>query len=385
MKYDLFDYQREAAARVLKSLERGQRDWDEYGSLSAFALSAITGAGKTVIAAAVIEALIYGSADLDCDPDPEATFLWVTDDPALNRQTRNKMLAASDLLDQGRLTILENDFLDSTLSPARVYFLNIQKLSKSSGLAHGGNNLRQYSMWEIIGRTIEADGVHLYLVLDEAHRGMKQATDRKTIVQRIIGGQPDSNPPIPITWGISATIERFSTAMEGAENRTTYPPVAIDIDKVRASGIIKDQIDLDEPEQSGTVLATLLRNAVDTAIDYERRWAEYSAAEHEPLVLPVLVVQVGDKPTDSQLAEFVSIIEEKWPNLGPHAIVNVFGEHDDLVIGARRVRWVAPESIQDEDTIRVLWYQTRSSRSRSRRSSSSPSTAASATTAPSRR
>jgi hypothetical protein len=183
---------------------------------------------------------------------------------------------------------------------------------------------------------------------------MKQVADRKTIVQRIVAGQPDSNPPVPITWGISATIERFTAAMEGAKDRTTYPPVAIDIDKIRASGIVKDQIDLDEPDESGTVLATLLRIAVDTTLDYERRWAEYAAAEREPLVLPVLVVQVGDKPTDSQLAEFVSLIEEKWPALGSHAVVNVFGEHDDLVIGARRVRWVPPESIQEEDGIRVV-------------------------------
>jgi type III restriction enzyme len=354
MRYDLFDYQREAAAKVLQSLARGRRDWDEYNSLSAFALSAITGSGKTVIATAVIEAVIHGSADLDYEPDHEATFLWVTDDPALNRQTRNKMLAASDLLDPVRLVIVENDFLDSTLNPGRVYFLNIQKLSKTSGLAQGGNNFRQYSMWEIIRNTIEAESTDLYLVLDEAHRGMKQAADRKTIVQRIIGGQPDSNSPVPVTWGISATIERFTAAMEGAKDRTTYPPVAIDIDKVRASGIIKDQIDLDEPEGSGTVLATLLRSAVDTTLDYELRWSNYAAAEHEPLVLPVLVVQVGDKPTDAQLAEFVSIIEEKWPSLGPHGIVNVFGEHEDLVIGTRKVRWVPPESIQDAESIRVV-------------------------------
>jgi type III restriction enzyme len=354
MKYDLFDYQREAAGQVLQSLARGRRDWDEYESLSAFALSAITGAGKTVIATAVIEAIIHGSADLDCDPDPEASFLWVTDDPALNRQTRNKMLAASDLLDPVQLIVLENDFLDPTLKAGSVYFLNIQKLSKSSGLAHGGNNLRQFSMWGIMGNTINAEDTHLYLVLDEAHRGMKQVTDRKTIVQKIIGGQPESNPPIPVTWGISATIERFTAAMEGAENRTTYPPVSIDIDKVRASGIVKDQIDLDEPDDSGTVLATLLRSAVDATLDYEKRWAAYAAAEHEPLVLPILVVQVGDKPTDVQLGEFVSIIEEKWPGLGPHAMVNVFGEHDDLVIGARKVRWVQPESIQEEHGIRVV-------------------------------
>ncbi len=58
----------------------------------------------------------------------------------------------------------------------------------------------------------------------------------------LAGGQPDSNPPVPITWGIWATIERFTAAMEGAKDRTTYPPVAIDIDKVRASGIVKDNL-----------------------------------------------------------------------------------------------------------------------------------------------
>ena len=104
MRYELFDYQRDAAVGCVKNLIRGRRDWED-GHRSSFALSAITGSGKTVIATAVIEALLYGSADLGVDPDPRATFLWITDDPALNRQTRNKMLAASDLLQPARLSI----------------------------------------------------------------------------------------------------------------------------------------------------------------------------------------------------------------------------------------------------------------------------------------
>src|SRR5438067_1450230 len=108
MRYDLFDYQRDAAVQVLGRLRRCRRDWADDRSLSAFALSAITGAGKTIVATAVIEALLFGSADLGIEPDPRATFLWVTDDPALNRQTYNKMLAASDLLDPFRLVIIEN-------------------------------------------------------------------------------------------------------------------------------------------------------------------------------------------------------------------------------------------------------------------------------------
>ncbi len=120
MRYDLIDYQRTAAVDVLNRLARARRDWHEDRSLSAFALCAITGAGKTVVATAVIEAAIYRSADLDVAQDPRATFLWVTDDPALNRQTRNKMLAASDLLDPKRLVVLDNDFLDRELHAGRV-------------------------------------------------------------------------------------------------------------------------------------------------------------------------------------------------------------------------------------------------------------------------
>ena len=78
------------------------------------------------------------------------------------------MLAASDLLDPVRLVVLDNDFVEPKLRRGSVYFLNIQKLSKTSGLAQGGNNLRQYSMWDVIGNTIAAHDTALYLVLDEA-------------------------------------------------------------------------------------------------------------------------------------------------------------------------------------------------------------------------
>lgn len=353
MQFELFDYQREAAVEVAKRLTWGRDDWNERHALSSFALSAITGAGKTVIAAAVIEAMFHGSSDLDVESDTRACFLWVTDDPALNRQTLNKMLDASDLLDPGRLVVLDNDFLDPELKAGRVYFLNIQKLRKGSGLAEGGINLRQYSMWEVIGNTVASPETDLYLVLDEAHRGMKREPDRSTIVQRIIGGQ-EGILPVPVVWGISATIERFTAAMEGAADRNTYSPVAVDIAKVRASGIVKDQIDLDEPEESESLKATLLREAVDATLDFEQRWAAYATSQHEALVLPILVVQVDDKPSDAQLIQLASTIESQWPGLGPHAMVNVFGEHDDLVIGTRTARWVAPEEIQGEDSIRVV-------------------------------
>ena len=354
MRYGLFDYQREAAHGCLERLGWSRRDWREDRRRSAFALSAITGAGKTVIATVVIEAMLHGSSELRVDADPRAAFLWVTDDPALNRQTRNKMLAGSDLLQPASLIVLENDFLDSTLTAGRVYFLNIQKLSKTSGLAQGGRNLRQHSMWEVLANTINGGDVDLYLVLDEAHRGMKAASDRKTIVQRLVSGAPGSNPATPMVWGISATIDRFTAAMQGVTDRTTYPFVGVDIDKVRASGLVKDEIGIDEPDETGTFSTTLLREAVKATREYERRWAAYSADQDEADVLPVLVVQVPDKASDAKLSDLIEVIESEWPGLDPNAIAHVFGEHERRHLGSRAIDWIPPESIQNDTDVRIV-------------------------------
>ncbi len=353
MRYELMDYQRGAALEVLDRLDRARRDWSG-GYRSSFALSAITGSGKTVIATAVIEAVLHGSADFGVDADPQATFLWITDDPALNRQTRNRMLDASDLLAPRTLQALDDGFLDPALAPGRVYFLNVQKLSKSARLVQSRTNLRQVSFWDVLANTVASPTTTLYLILDEAHRGMKRVADRKTIVQRLIHGEPGSNPPVPVVWGISATIDRFTTAMGSTTDRTGYPHVVVDIEKVRASGLVKDEIGLEQPDEKGTFSTTLLRDAVRTAQSYEERWAAYSAAEGEPAVLPVLVVQVPDKANDAKLGEIVSTVESEWPGLGPRAVAHVFGDHEPIVLGARTVPWVPAESIQGDTEIRVV-------------------------------
>jgi hypothetical protein len=354
VRYELVDYQREAATEVLQRLGRGNDDWTKHRSASSFALSAITGSGKTVIATAVIEAMLHGSSDLGVEADPKATFLWFTDDPSLNRQTRGRMLEASDLLAPSKLTVIDRDFLDQELQPGRVYFLNNQKLSKGQPLVQSGTNLRQVSFWEILANTIGGERAMLYLVLDEAHRGMKRTKDRGTIVQRVIAGERGSNPPMPVVWGISATIDRFTAAMKGIADRTTYPAVQVDIDKVRASGLVKDEIGLAQPDEKGTFSTTLLRDATRRTLDFQSRWAAYSVADAEPEVRPVMVVQVPDKASTTKLGDIVEVIESEWPGLGPGAVAHVFGEHEPIDLDTRRVDWVHPESIQTDRTVRVV-------------------------------
>lgn len=214
-------------------------------------------------------------------------------------------------------------------------------------------------MWEIIARTIGRPETNLVLVLDEAHRGMKLNRDRKTIVRRLVDGQVGSNPPMPVVWGISATIDRFKVAMADiAGERIPLPNVDVDTDKVRASGLVKDEIGLDDPDEAGTFSNTLLREAVKDTLEFERRWDVYCEAAGEAPVLPVLVIQVADKVPDLKLAETLLVIESEWTGLGADAVVHVFGEHEPIIVGGRKVRWVPPESIQGDLDVRIVLAKT---------------------------
>ena len=65
MRYTLKDYQAETVRDVLRNLERARDSYRRYTAKSQFSLAATTGAGKTVMAAAVIEALFFGSDEFD--------------------------------------------------------------------------------------------------------------------------------------------------------------------------------------------------------------------------------------------------------------------------------------------------------------------------------
>ena len=96
MRYTLKDYQEDAVRDILRNLVDARDDWHRKDRAVAFSLTATTGAGKTVMAAAVIEALFDGSPDYDFEPDPGAVVLWFTDDPSLNEQTRFRLMDAAD-------------------------------------------------------------------------------------------------------------------------------------------------------------------------------------------------------------------------------------------------------------------------------------------------
>ncbi len=376
MKFTLKDYQEDAVKDVLDRLKKARKRWHEDSDKHAFSLTATTGAGKTVMAAAVFEALFYGSDDFNFEADPGAVVIWFSDDPSLNVQSLWRLQEASDKLTISDLVTIENTFNRDSLEPGKVYFLNTQKLGRNSLLVRGHDasaadagkedaqlrlmpDMRSFTIWDIIQNTIENPDLTLYLVLDEAHRGMRESRatngdSKPTIVKQLINGT-SSVPGIPIVWGISATVERFNLAMAGMQERDTLSNVIVDSKKVQDSGLLKDAIILDVPGDTGDFSTVLVRRGTDKLREISEAWAEYAKQQNSAeTVLPLMVLQVPNSPVHDQIGQALDTIFERWPNLPSDCVANVFGEHKTEKFGSHTVPYISPERVQESYWVRIL-------------------------------
>ncbi len=369
MKFTLKDYQDEAVLDVLDRLKKARTRWHVDRDRHAFSLTAATGAGKTVMAAAVFEALFHGDDRYEFDRDPGSVVIWFSDDPSLNEQTRFRLMESSDRLRHTDLVVVDNSFNRAKFEAGKIYFLNTQKLGRNSLLVRGFYNdssgdffgvsrpdLRAHTIWDTIRNTIEDPALTLYLVLDEAHRGMgSENREKPTIVRRLINGEMGV-PGIPVVWGISATVERFNRAMDGAQGRSTLPPVTVDAGRVQDSGLLKDAILLDIPnEAAGDFDTVLVRRAAEKLRESSQDWADY--AQHQQTgeaVLPLMVLQVPNKPSHNAIGRTLDTIFQEWPDLEETSVAHVFGEHTTQTFGKYSVPYIQPQRVQDETWVRVL-------------------------------
>ncbi len=367
MKFTLHGYQTDAVRDVLANLKKARRRWHQDKDRHAFSLTAVTGAGKTVMAAAVFEALFHGDDAFEFDRDPGAVVIWFSDDPSLNEQTRFRLAESSDRLRHTDLVVVENTFNRAKLDAGKIYFLNTQKLGKKALLARGFDgdedgvfpemrpDLRSHTIWDIIRNTIEDPALTLYMVLDEAHRGMgAENREKSTIVKRLINGEKGV-PGIPVVWGISATVERFDRAMEGARGRSTLPAVTVDPVLVQNSGLLKDTIVLDIPDEAGDFDTVLVRRATDKLRESTVGWTAYAAQQQSGSpVLPLMVLQVPNTPSHNDIGRTLDTIFQQWPELGETSVAHVFGEHTTQTFGKYSVPYIQPQRVQDDTWVRIL-------------------------------
>lgn len=369
MTFDLRPFQETAVRELLVLLEKARNTYRAAEVPSAVGLTATTGAGKTLIATSVIDAILFGSDKYDVDLDPNAIFLWMTDLPQLNTQTRDKMMTASPRLVWDLLPIIDNTFVDERLEPGRVYFLNTQLLSSSGLLTKEGPTLkREFTFWDVIRNTVEdaaGSGNVLYLIVDEAHRGMtegKDAAEASTIIQRFIKGYPErSMPAVPIVWGISATPQRFVDMVEKTDRarlRWDVPP-----DEVRQSGLIKERTEAEFAGEKQTDAMALFPEAVKTWWESTAAWQRYhdEFAPKEGLVVPALIVQVENVGevgvTQTDMSALIKAIIDVAGPLGDAAFVHAFGDSNPILVGDRAIRHLDASKIDADTKARVVFYK----------------------------
>lgn len=360
MKLTLKDFQVDAVAELMDEVQSARLE--AVRKPQAISLCAPTGSGKTVIMTEVIERILAG--DDEHARDPDAVFLWLTDQPELNEQTRQKMVTTSSVLAGHQLVVVDAAINQPSLFPGRVYFLNTQKLGKNSLLVKKGDD-RAYTLWNWIANTVNERPTSFYLIIDEAHRGMMEGKDREeatSIIQKFIKGAPGEVPAVPLVIGVSATPERFDQVIAGTTR--TRRPVVVDTARVRESGLLKEAVDLFHPDEAQHSDMTMLRAAARAWREFDEKWSTYCTREGVAPVRPLLLVQVqdadggGTKVSKTDIAEAIKALREEMGVPPLDWFAHAFQEGVAVDVGGTSLRYLAPSAIDADPACRVVFFKT---------------------------
>lgn len=363
MKVELFSFQKKALAGLRMQSAEALGRYRRTHSPQVVSFTAPTGAGKTIIMASLIESIYFGD---DTYPDQQnAIFVWLSDSPQLNEQSKQKIDLKADKirLDQC-VTITEESFDRELLEDGHIYFLNTQKLSKSSNLTKHSDT-RQYTIWETLANTAREKSDRLYLIIDEAHRGMqgREASKATTIMQKFLkGSSEDKLDAMPVVIGMSATSERFNRLVEGTSS--TIHKVVVTADEVRASGLLKDRIVISYPEENSVNKdMAVLQAAADDWKQKWDHWTQYCREQHYAYVNPVFVVQVlsstGNRISDTDLDDCLCKIEERTGfHFSEGEVVHTFGQTSaSITVNGLNVRYEEPSRIAEDRSIKVVFFK----------------------------
>ena len=266
MKVGLFDFQEDALAELRTKLAMARRG-ASVANPQVVSFSAPTGAGKTIVMTALFEDIFFGESEFHAQSD--AAILWLSDMPELNEQTRLKIEGKSDRIRVRQLVNIDASFDAERLEGGHIYFMNTQKIGSEKLLTRKGDG-RQYTIWETLTNIAQAAPDRFYVVIDEAHRGMRggmAAEKARTILQRFLLGSPaDSLCRMPLVIGVSATPRRFEELLSGTTH--TVHKVYIQAENVRESGLLKDRILIHYPDSSSQAEMTLLAEAAEPLADH---------------------------------------------------------------------------------------------------------------------
>lgn len=362
MKAEKIPFQQTALENLRREIESARREYLTVGTPQVVSYTAPTGAGKTIIMASLIERIFCGEACYE--EQPNAVFVWLSDSPELNKQSHDKIDLMANRISLTQTEIItEETFNKEVLDDGMIYFLNTQKLSKSSNLAKQSDS-RQWTIWETLDNTVKAKSDRLYFIIDEAHRGMlgNKAATATTIMQKFIKGSPeDGLPAMPLVIGVSATSERF-LRLVGSLTNTTIRCVTTTADEVRASGLLKDRIIIEYPDTLNNEMA-VLQAATDEWMDKAVHWEQYCREQHYANVDPIFVVQVqngtGTKTSDTDLDACLETIEKRaGMSFKEYEVVHTFGQTaQTITIGGLPVHYEEPSHISENRKIKLVFFK----------------------------
>ena len=363
MKVSLFPFQEKALKDLRVYASEALGTYQRIHTPQVISFTAPTGAGKTIIMASFIESVFFGNEIYPGQTD--AIFVWLSDSPELNEQSKLKIDTKADRIRIGQcVTVSDDSFDEELLEDGHIYFLNTQKLSKSSNLTKNGDN-RRFTIWETLRNTVQEKSDRLYFIIDEAHRGMqgKEAGRATTIMQKFIkGSEEDDLNPMPLVIGMSATSERFNTLVEGTPS--TIYRVIIKPDEVRSSGLLKDRIIISYSDETSVNKAMAVLQAA--ANDWKNKWdhwLQYCREQHHAYVNPVFVVQV-ENGTQSEISStdldvcLRKIEECTGFKFSRGEVVHTFGEmNSSIEIAGLEVPYEESSRIQDNMNIKVVFFK----------------------------
>lgn len=362
MKVELFPFQKKATADLRMKIAEALGSYHRTHTPQVVSLQAPTGAGKTIIMAALIEDIYFGTDQYI--EQPEAIFVWLSDSPALNEQSKQKIDLKADKIRFGQCVTIEDESFDmEMLEDGHIYFLNTQKLGKAGNLGKHSDT-RQYTIWETLENTVREKSDRLYFIIDEAHRGMqgRAAGTATTIMQRFIMGSPALKlSPMPVVIGISATAARFNALV--GDTTSTLQKCIVTANEVRTSGLLKDRIVItypDDPEKNNDM--AVLQAATDEWKNKCDHWYQYSYEQHYAQVNPVFVIQVlagsGKKLSDTNLDDVIAAVEERIGTpFKEHEVVHTFGSIGTITVNSLSIHHVEPSEITDDKRIRVVLFK----------------------------
>lgn len=363
MKIELFPFQKTAVENLRYKVDQAIGQFRNTAVPQVVSLQAPTGSGKTVMMTAFIESVLFG--DDRHDEKPNAVFVWLSDSPALNQQSKDKIDTQSDKILFGQTVIVEDASFDrETFDDGHIYFINTQKLSKAGNLGRK-SDARQWTIWQTIQNTIEQKADRLYFIIDEAHRGMQgnEGGKQTAIMQRFLKGWAEVGlSPVPVAVGMSATPERFNKLV-GTLN-STIQQERVSAEEVRASGLLKDRIIITYPEDPAkqddiAVLVAATREWMDKC----EHWQFYCATQHYKNVNPVFVIQVKAGTSEGVISEtdldaaLGKISETYGKRFEEGEVVHTFGSVGDVTINGIAVKHVDPSEIAADRKIKVVFFK----------------------------